>query len=272
MKASSMVTGLMAAVMSVWLWSPQALGQTPPDGMAAIAGAGFTMGRDDGPADERPAHRINVAPFFLDKLEVTNAAFAAFLNAIGGYVNGQGRRLYDVDDGDARIHKRGKRYAADPGFAAQPVNEASWFGARDFCAWRGKRLPNEAEWELAARGSEGRRYPWGNTVPGSGRARFGLGWMDTVPVGSPKGGMTPDGVFNMSGNVHEWVSSLYRPYPYQTSDGREDPQSDDARVTRGGAADTDAESLRVTWRGASVSRGPRAGHHNIGFRCAKSPS
>jgi iron(II)-dependent oxidoreductase len=75
---------------------------------------------------------------------------------------------------------------------------------------------------------------------------------------------------NMAGNVHEWVSSLYRPYPYHAGDGREDPHAPGERVTRGGAADTGAETLGATWRGAGVSRNPRAGHHNIGFRCAKS--
>ncbi|MFT5540545.1 MAG: sulfatase activating formylglycine-generating enzyme, partial [Alphaproteobacteria bacterium] len=169
------IASMMVAIVTVLLGSPQALGQTPPDGMAAITGASFVMGRDDGPADERPAHRVKVASFFLDKLEVTNATFAAFLNAVGGHMNAQGRRLYDVDDGDARIHKRGDHYVADPGFAAQPANEASWFGARDYCAWKGKRLPSEPEWEFAARGTEGRRYPWGNTAPAPARARFGRG-------------------------------------------------------------------------------------------------
>ena len=269
MKSLSHALGLVVAIV-VLSWGAAVHGQKSPDGMAAIAGGSFIMGRDDGPADEQPAHHVTVAPFFLDKLEVTNAAFAAFLNAVGSYVNGQGRRLYDVDDGDARIHKRGDRYVADPGFADQPVNEASWFGARDYCAWKGKRLPREPEWEFAARGLEGRRYPWGQAAPDSARARFGRGWMETLPVGSSRAGATPDGILNMGGNVHEWVSSLYRPYPYRANDGREDAESDDARVTRGGAADTDAETLTGTWRGASVSRGPRAGHHNIGFRCAKS--
>ncbi len=75
---------------------------------------------------------------------------------------------------------------------------------------------------------------------------------------------------NMAGNAHEWVSSLYKPYPYRAKDGREHPDATGERVTRGGAADTDAETLGTTWRGANVSRNPLAGHHNIGFRCAKS--
>jgi len=228
------------------------------------------MGRDHGAADERTAHSVTLAPFLIDRLLVTNAAFARFLNTVGGPVDAGGRRLFDWDDGDARIHQRGGRYRADPGFGDRPVVEPSWHGARAYCRWRAKRLPTEAEWELAARGNEGRTYPWGNQPADASRARYGAGWGATVAVGQPKAGATPEGVMNMAGNVHEWVSSLYRPYPYRADDGREDPQAPGERVTRGGAADTGMETLRSTWRGADVSRGPRAGHHNIGFRCAKS--
>ncbi len=241
-----------------------------PGGMAALAGGTFTMGRDGGPADEAPAHAVTVAPFLLDRVAVSNAAFAAFLNAAGP-VNAQGRRLYDVDDPDARIHRVDGAWRPHPGHADQPVTEVSWFGARDYCAWAGKRLPTEAEWEFAARGTEGRAYPWGAAPPDAARARFGVGWMQTVPVDALPAGATPEGVLQLAGNVHEWTSSLYRPYPWRADDGREDPDSEAERVTRGGAANTGAETLRATWRGRGVSRGPRAGHHNIGFRCARTP-
>jgi iron(II)-dependent oxidoreductase len=237
--------------------------------MVPIAGASFVMGGDTGPVDERPAHRVTVAPFRIDRREVSNADFARFLNAVGSFQDAAGRRLYDVHDGDARIHRVGGRWRPDKSFEAHPVNEVSWFGARDYCAWRGARLPTEAEWELAARGTEGRRYPWGNAPPDATRARYGVGWTRTLPVGSLPAGATPQGVLDLAGNVNEWMSSLYRPYPYNAVDGRENANSDAARVTRGGAADTGVESLTGTWRGRTVSRGSRAGHHNIGFRCAK---
>lgn len=259
--------GVTAAVKA----QTQVEAEAPAD-MVLIPGATITLGRNDGPADERPAHRVAVASFRLDRREVTNAEYAAFLNAVGGFHNAQGRRIYDADDGDARIHRRDGRWRADAGHAAQPVNEATWFGARDYCARRGARLPTEAEWERAARGVEGRRYPWGDAPPDATRARFGIGWMKTLPVGSLPAGATPEGVLNLAGNVHEWTSSLYLPYPYSATDGREDHDSEAPRVTRGGAADSDADSLTTTWRGADVSRGPRAGHHNIGFRCAAPPS
>ena len=243
---------------------------TDPPEMARIDGGSFIMGYEDGEADERPTHRVTLAPFLIDRLPVTNAAFARFLNAVGGPLDASGRRLFDWDDGDARIHKRNGRYRADPGFDDRPVVEPSWYGGRAYCRWRSKRLPSEAEWELAARGTAGHTYPWGNQPPDAGRAHYGAGWGETVPVGQPAGGSTPEGVMNMAGNIHEWVSSLYKPYPYRADDGREDAQAPGERVTRGGAADTGPETLRSTWRGADVSRNPRSGHHNIGFRCAKS--
>lgn len=259
----------LACLVFSELGNDQAYAADPPE-MVRIPGGSFTMGRDDGPADERPAHRVMLAPFLIDRLPVTNGEFAAFLNAAGGPVGDNGRRLFDWDDGDARIHKRSNVYQADPGFADHPVVEPSWPGALAYCRWKGKRLPTEAEWERAARGAEGRPYPWGDAAPDASRARFDSGWGATVPVGTPAAGATPEGVMNLAGNVHEWVSSLYRPYPYRAEDGREDPDASGERVTRGGAADTGAATLRTTWRGRGVSRNPRSGHHNIGFRCARS--
>ena len=246
-----------------------AFAQAPPD-MVRITGGAFTMGRDGGNADERPAHGVTLGPFLIDRVPVTNAEFAVFLNAMGGPINAGGRNLFDWDDDDARVHRAEWHYRADEGFENHPAVEASWRGARDYCRWRGKRLPTEAEWERAARGTEARPYPWGDQPPDNSRARYGSGWGRTVAVGSLPRGATPEGVMNMAGNVHEWVSSLYKPYPYRAKDGREHPYVAGERVTRGGAADTGAETLGTTWRGANVSRYPLSGHHNIGFRCAQS--
>ena len=243
-----------------------------PDDMAAIPGGAFVMGSDNGPADERPAHRVTLAPFMIDRVAVSNRAFAVFLNE-RGWKDTQGRRYYDVDDGgDARIHHRDGRYSADPGYETHAAVEPSWRGARAYCRWRGKRLPTEAEWERAARGTGGRTYPWGEATPDVDRARFAAGWNATIPVAGPAAGATPDGILGLAGNTHEWTSSLYRPYPYRADDGREDPEAAGERVTRGGAHDSGPEHLRAAWRGDGVSRGPRAGHHNVGFRCAREAS
>lgn len=241
------------------------------DGMVEVPAGPFTMGSDDGPADERPAHRVEVAGFRIDRLPVTHADFAAFLEALGprGSRAGQTYRRYDDDDGDARIHRVDGRWRADPGHERHPVNEVSWAGARDYCAWKGKRLPTEAEWEKAARGTDGRRYPWGDAAPDPGRARFGAGWGQTVAVDALPAGAGPYGALDMAGNQWEWVASLYRPYPYRADDGREDGQADGVRATRGGGHDSPAEELATTQRGRHLSRAPRAGHHNIGFRCAR---
>ncbi|HEX2215146.1 MAG TPA: formylglycine-generating enzyme family protein [Xanthobacteraceae bacterium] len=237
--------------------------------MVRIAGGAFMMGSDRGPADERPMHRVEMTPFFIDRRPVTNAEFAEFLNAIGGTRNDRGQNLFDWDDGDARIHKVQARWRPDRAFENHPAIEMSWYGARDYCTWKGKRLPTEAEREFAARGAEGRTYPWGEAPPDATRARFASGWGRTVVAGSLRDGATPEGVLDLAGNVHEWTSSIARPYPYRADDGRENPDEVADRVTRGGAADTGPETLRATWRGATVSRRATVGHHNIGFRCAR---
>jgi iron(II)-dependent oxidoreductase len=238
-------------------------------GMVRLPGGTFTMGSDRGPADELPAHPVTVKPFWIDRLPVTNAEFAAFLQRLGGTINARGQHLFDWDDRDARLRKVKGAWRADPGHERHPANEMTWYGARDYCAALGKRLPSEAEWEYAARGTTGRTYPWGEMPPDASRARYGIGWTKTAPVGSYPKGATPEGVLDVAGNVHEWTASIAQPYPYRADDGREDPDKVDDRVTRGGAADTGPETLRAAWRGATVSRRATAGHHNIGFRCAK---
>lgn len=236
--------------------------------MVAVPAGPFVMGSDSGPADERPAHRVELPAFEIDRFPVTNESFARFLDAVGPF-NARGERLFDFDDPDARIHRVHGRWRADPGYERHPVVEVTWAGARDYCAWRGKRLPTEAEWEKAARGTDGRTYPWGDSPPDASRARYAAGWNETAPVGTHPAGASPYGVEDMAGNVWEWVSSAYRPYPYRADDGREDPGAGPVRATRGGGHDSPPQEITATQRGRALSRNPAAGHHNIGFRCAK---
>ena len=225
------------------------------------------MGSDDGPADERPVHRVTLAAFFIDRYPVTNARFAEFLNAVGPF-NAKRERLFDIDDPDAKIHRTGGTWTAARGYEDHPVVEASWAGARDYCAWRGRRLPSEAEWEKAARGTDGRRYPWGNSSPDRSRAQFSARFNETAPVRAFSAGASPYGVQDMAGNAWEWVSSAYRPYPYDAKDGREGQTAGPMRGTRGGGHDSPADEITATQRGRNLSRNPASGHHNIGFRCA----
>jgi formylglycine-generating enzyme required for sulfatase activity len=262
--AAAACVALVAGTIAAAAQSPM-----PPPRMVRVEGGTFIMGRDNGPSDERPAHPVTVRSFWIDSHAVTNAEFASFLQKLGGTSNARGQHLFDWDDGDARIHRRQGQWRADPGFENHPANEMTWYGARDYCAALGKRLPTEAEREYAARGREGRTYPWGEAPPSPARGRFGAGWIETVPVGSLPAGATPEGVHDLAGNVHEWTSTIMRPYPYRADDGREQPDILADRVVRGGAADTGPETLRSSWRGASVSRAARAGHHNIGFRCVR---
>jgi len=226
------------------------------------------MGSENGPADERPAHQVSLPAFSIDRFPVTNSQFAALLNAAGP-VNSAGEKLYDADDNDSRIHRRDGKWTADKGYGNHPVVEVSWAGARDYCAWAKKRLPTEAEWEKAARGTDGRKYPWGNEAPDGSHARFNAGYNNTAPVDGYSKGASPYGVLDMSGNAWEWVSSAYLTYPYNSADGRENLAPGPERGTRGGGHDSRIDELTATHRGKGLSRNFRSGHHNIGFRCAR---
>jgi formylglycine-generating enzyme required for sulfatase activity len=238
------------------------------DDMVRVPAGAFSMGSNDGPEDERPQHQVHLGEFFIDRNQVTNSQFARFLDAAGAQ-GPSGERYYDMDDNDARIHRRDGKWAADTGHENRPVMEASWFGALAYCRWQGKRLPTEAEWEKAARGTDGRKYPWGNERPDASRAHFNAGWNNLRGVGSLAKGASLYGVLDMAGNGWEWVSSGYLPYPYNPADGREDLKRDLVRGTRGGGHDSSVDQLTATHRGRQVSRNFRSGHHNIGFRCAR---
>ncbi|MCC6523673.1 MAG: SUMF1/EgtB/PvdO family nonheme iron enzyme [Polyangiaceae bacterium] len=171
--------------------------------MLLVPGGSFTMGADDGgEEDERPAHRVTVASFYLDATEVTNEAYGRCVAA--------GRcRPHDAASATAN------RFGPDARFRApeQPASALGWDDAAAYCAWAGKRLPTEAEWERAARGDDGRRFPWGDTEPTADRAVFGTGV--TAPVGSRPAGKGPYGHLDLAGNVWEWLADEYDPYAYR---------------------------------------------------------
>jgi formylglycine-generating enzyme required for sulfatase activity len=230
------------------------------DGIMLVAAGAFWMGRDGGPPEEAPLHRVFVTDYWIERQKVTNAEFAEFLNA-QGWVSPEGERRFDHDDEDARIHqvalgtpphpKDGQpvRWVADAGFERHPAVEVSWFGARDYCRWTGRRLPTEAEWEKAARGEDRNA-----TAAGDGR-----------PLSA-----SPYGVEDLLGNLREWTSTILRPYPYKGTDGHEEWSGQGAVVVRGASHDDPAEALSVTRRRSYDRRGASAGHHFVGFRCATS--
>jgi formylglycine-generating enzyme required for sulfatase activity len=183
--------------------------------MLGVPGGTFTMGADHGgQEDERPAHAVTLRAFLLDRTEVTNEAYAACV-AAGPC------RPHDMHI--ASITHSGD----DAGFNRphQPVVGVAWQDARDYCAWRGKRLPREAELERAIRGDDGRRFPWGDEAPTRERTAFGrpLGKSTTDDVGSHPAGRGPYGHDDLAGNVWEWMDDLYDPYAYRratAADGR----------------------------------------------------
>jgi formylglycine-generating enzyme required for sulfatase activity len=173
-----------------------------PEGMIGVPGGAFTMGSNRiGEGDEQPAHTVTVAPFLLDRTEVTNAAYRECEAA-------NACRPHDtqssVDNG----------FGPDEAFRTpdRPISGVSHEDAEAFCAWKGKRLPTEAEWERAARGSDGRKYPWGSQAAEPKLAVFG--GVITEDVGSRPDGAGPYGHLDLAGNVWEWVADLYDPYAY----------------------------------------------------------
>ncbi len=183
--------------------------EAPVPEMLPVPGGTFTMGADGvGERDEQPAHRVTVQSFLLDTTEVTNAAYSTCVDA---------GKCKPYRDNVARGFGAGPE-AAFRG-PQQPVVGVSWFDAGDYCAFRGKRLPSEAEWERAARGDDGRTYAWGNDLPDSSQlACFGrkVGERDatTRPVASYARGRGPYGHYDLTGNVWEWTQDIYDPMAY----------------------------------------------------------
>jgi formylglycine-generating enzyme required for sulfatase activity len=213
--------------------------------MIAVPAGEFEMGSTDGSPDERPRHRVAVSAFAIDATEVTVRAYAACVDA------GACRRTPKSDACNFGKDDKGDH----------PMNCVDWNDAGTFCAWGGKRLPSEEEWEYVARG-DGRKYPWGDVEIGDRACwnRHG-GKLGTCAVASHLAGDTPLGVHDLAGNVWEWTSSTF------ASDYGKPRGSSSLRVTRGGGwGSADEADLRTTTRGR---RRPDHRSDVIGFRCAK---
>lgn len=223
----------------------------------------FTMG--EGSAE----HQVYLDAYWVDFTEVTNAMFVDFLNKNGNKAEG-GSPWLAASDPDARIFLDSNEWVVQDGYDDHPVTEVTWFGARSYCSWAGRELPTEAQWEKTARGTDGRTYPWGESIDCSFANYWGqnngcIG--DTTEVGSYPSGSSVYGALDMAGNIWEWVSSLYQDYPYDENDGREDLTTSGSRVLRGGSWYLFDSGVRSADRGGND---PTLTSYDIGFRCALS--
>ncbi len=313
---------LVLAALVYWVLQPG----PPPEGMVWIPGGEFWMGSDDGYQDTQPVHRVQVDGFWMDQTEVTNAQFARFVEE-SGYVTVAERKpeaadfpgvppenlvagsiVFTPPAGDVPLsdhtawwrylpganwrHPEGPESHLD-GRTNHPVVHVCWDDAVAYAQWAGKRLPTEAEWELAARGGlERKRYCWGDELLPEGQWQSNIwqgrfprentqadGFRATAPVGS----FPPNayGLYDMSGNVWEWCADWYRPEYYRESP-RRNPQGPTSsfdplepgtpkRVQRGGSfLCSDLYCIRYL-PGARGKGAPDSGASHLGFRCVRSP-
>ncbi|GAB4304213.1 MAG: hypothetical protein Kow0090_19790 [Myxococcota bacterium] len=228
-------------------------GITPPEGMVYVPGGEFFQGSDDDNFDETPLRRVFLDPFFIDKTPVTVREYAKLVHSTG-YPPPKNWKGYNVPDDMWEL----------------PVTFISWFDARQFAEWAGKALPTEAQWEKAARGVDGRVYPWGDEWDG----RLVIGWAPerrgVAPVGSIPEGASPFGALDMAGNVWEWVADDYDARFYDRAPVNH-PLCDkpvNAKVLKGGSwADAGKDRFRTAFRYDSWHSFSH--YDNVGFRTAK---
>jgi formylglycine-generating enzyme required for sulfatase activity len=219
--------------------------------MRLVPAGDFLMGSDLYAA---PIQKVYLDDYYIDVYEVTNKLYRACVEAEACQLPGWISRYND------------------PNFANHPVVYVDWWSAKGYCEWRGARLPTEAEWEKAASWDDKSQtkyvYPWGNQIDCSYANINPETYCkeDTTPVGSYPLGRSSYGLFDMAGNVEEWTSSLYLPYPYDANDGRENPYVLGPRVLRGGSYYSYYDTVRSDYR--SFFRDENLGYDSIGFRCA----
>jgi len=226
----------------------------PADGMVMVyvpAGE-FEMGSTDGDGDEEPVHTVALDAFWLDRTEVTN---------------GQYQKCVEVGSCDSPDYTSDSRFNG----VDRPVVGVSWHDAVAYCAWTGGRLPTEAEWEYAARGSEGLTYPWGDAwrekVANCGKFSCKDGYDYTSPVGSFPQGASWVGALDLAGNVWEWVADWYGDYPSERQINSTGPASGESRVLRGGSWNSSVNNTRGAIRNGYT---PTSMNNHFGFRCGVS--
>jgi formylglycine-generating enzyme required for sulfatase activity/tRNA A-37 threonylcarbamoyl transferase component Bud32 len=212
------------------------------EGMVYLEGGSFLMGNDEVP-DEAPEFEAFVEPFYMDAHPVTVGEYAAYLKA--------------TDAPEPKFWRVPELNGQD-----QPVVGVSWNEACEYAAWAGKQLPTEAQWEFAARGRGNRRYPWGHLDPDSTRCNFGdyLGMPSIVSM--HEGGMTPEGIQDLAGNVYEWTEDAFEPYRHRQQGGGESDSP--RRVVRGGSWHSGPLELVCSHRKGLF---PESRLTTVGFRC-----
>ncbi|NLF50449.1 MAG: formylglycine-generating enzyme family protein, partial [Leptolinea sp.] len=217
----------------------------------------FKMGSNSFESIEKPEHTIKLSAYWIDQTEITNDMYTQCVKAKAcqpPLSNDSAKR-----DG----------YYTNPNFDHYPVVNVDWNRATAYCEWIGGRLPTEAEWEKAARGTTGRLYPWGDNAPHENLINYDGIYSDTTSVGRFPAGVSPFGAFDMSGNVWEWVADWYDEIYYQGSyfENPTGPTFGTLHLLRGGSWSSDIDSIRTTYRFRN-----KASYTNsqIGFRCAKS--
>ena len=247
---------------------PSSVEKGDPKNMILVSPGFFIMGSNRSLEDETPEHRVYLDSYWIDKYEVSAGKFAEFLNTLdnvkGYYLDNKFGTLYY----DSRFHSR-------PGLENYPINNITWHAADEYCKWKEKRLPTEAEWEKAARGTTAQAYPWGNIPPSDTLARYFQTWTKEekhkvmVPVQALTEGQSPFGLYNMAGNVKEWVDDWYdREYYNEQSEyaNPRGPIGGEFKVVRGGSWRDMKGFIYSTFRN---SGNPKSRMDDYGFRCAK---
>jgi formylglycine-generating enzyme required for sulfatase activity len=238
--------------------------ETQDSPMAAVPAGNFSQGSNDNDSDESPIQSVSLDEYQIDKYEASAQQFARFLNQ-----NGNPDKKYMDENDESTVVKNGEAYQARAGYEKRPASNVSWFGAEAYCKWVGKRLPTEAEWEKAARGTDGRKYPWGNQDANDKLAVYGKSDISSMKdVDSMLEGASPYGVHHMAGNVWEWTADWYDSKYYRKGNIKnpKGPDSGKSRVLRGGSWSRGSASMRSSNRGNDK---PAKRHGFDGFRCAK---
>lgn len=212
--------------------------------------------------NETPMHRVYLDAYFLDKFLVTNARYREFVRVKGRPApRNESRGKYTLWKGDA----------VPPAIMHQPVINVSWYDARAYCRWVGGRLPSEAEWEKAARGLDGLRYPWGNETPTPSHANYGRPWSGEktmTPVDHFEKGKSPYGIYDMSGNVWQWTNDWYAEHYYEVSP-RKNPKGPKRGRNKTVRAGSWINIPAVIHSASRVGYDPLNRIYDIGIRCAK---